>query len=160
MDKVSKISYVQFSENPVRDFFLRFYLKDIQPTSLIIVSPFIGNLSKTRFSLERLRRRIEEEKIPTFIITRDSEDEFHKASIDIFKNTDLVEIRYNNSLHAKLYICMGNDTGFAMLGSGNLSRTSMERTIEIGLLILPHDRGKLILRELFQWGSMSGKLLN
>jgi len=154
MNELSKLSYVQFTENPVKDFFKRLYLTDIEPTSLIIISPFIGNLSRTRYSLERLRKRIEEERIPTYIITRMPEDEFHKESIDLFFDSDFVEIRYNNSLHAKLYICMGKDTGFAFLGSGNLSRNSMERNIEIGLMILPYDKGKLILNELYHWGSI------
>lgn len=154
MGEKLKIPYVKFSENPVMDFFKRFYLTDIQPTSLIIVSPFIGSLSRTRYSFERLNKRIDEEKIPTYIITREPYDEYHKESMDILSESNFVEIRYNNSLHAKLYICMGRDTGFAILGSGNLSRTSMEQSIEIGLLVLPHDRGKLVLNELYKWGSI------
>jgi len=154
MNTISKIPYVKFSENPVLDFFKRLYLTDIQPTTLIIISPFVGDLSRTRYSFERLRRKIEKENIPTYIITREPEDDIHKAALDLFLNCNFVEIRYNNSLHAKLYVCMGRDTGFAILGSGNLSRNSMERNIEIGLLVLPHDKGKLVLNELYKWGSV------
>ena len=63
MSEIIQIPYVKFSDNPVKDFFKRFYLTDINPISLIIISPIIGDLSKTRYSLERLLSRIENEKM-------------------------------------------------------------------------------------------------
>ena len=154
------VPFVKITENPVKEFFKRLYLTDIKPFNLTIVTPIMGSLSGTRYSLERLRRKIETEKIQTFIITRKPQESFHKDAIDIFKNTDLVEIRYNNSLHAKLYVCMGKETGFAFLGSGNLTRTSMEKNIEIGLIIFPQGRGKKILHELYYWGSVRLRTLS
>jgi len=149
---ISQIPYAQVSKNPVKDFFNRFYLTDIKPINLILVTPILGTLGKTRFSLERLIKKIESEKIKTYLITRTPEDDFHSDAVEIFSRSNFVEIRYNNSLHAKLYVCMGRDEGFAFLGSGNLTRTSMEKNIEIGMIILSYGKGKQILNELYNWG--------
>ena len=149
-----EIPYVQISKNPVKDFFNRFYLTDIVPTNLILVTPILGTLSGTRFSLERLVKKIESEKIPTYLITRAPEEPFHSEAIELFSKSSFVEIRYNNSLHAKLYVCMGRDQGFAFLGSGNLTKTSMEKNIEIGMIIFHHGKGRQILNELHNWGAI------
>lgn len=147
-------AFVKISYNPVIDFFRKFFIGDIKANTLIIISPIITSLSATRFSMERLRSKIEQDKIYTYIITREPNEEYHKQAIDVLKDSNLVEIRYNNSLHAKLYICALNEPIFAVLGSGNLTRTSIEKNIEIGMLILHHDKGKQILRELYHWGSV------
>lgn len=151
MIEIEKRPYVQIAKNPVKDFFKRLYLSDIKPFTLTIVTPIMGSFSGTQYSLLRLLRKIEEEKFFTYIITRKPESEFHLDAINTFINSDLVEIRYNNSLHAKVYLCLGKDTGFALLGSGNLTPTSLKRNIEIGMLIFSHDRGKMILNELDSW---------
>lgn len=107
----------------------------------------------TRFSLERLIRNIESEKIFTYVITREPKENFHKEVIDVFMSSGFIEIRYNNSLHAKLYICALDEPVFGILGPGNLTRTSIEKNIEIGMLISHQERGKQILHELYHWGS-------
>lgn len=147
-------TFVKITEKPVEDFLKRLFLSDMKPLNLIIITPIMGSLTGTRYSLERLREKIEAEKIPTYIVTRKPEERFHIEALDILMKSDFVEIRYNNSLHAKLYICMGKDTGFALLGSGNLTHTSIEENIEIGMLIFYRGQGKQILHELYHWGSI------
>lgn len=154
MNSEKTLAFVKITEKPVEDFFRRLFLSDIKPFTLIIVTPIMGSLASTRYSLERLREKIESEKIVTYVVTRKPEERFHVEALDILMKSDFVEIRYNNSLHAKLYICMGKDTGFALLGSGNLTQTSIERNIEIGMLILHRGRGKQILHELYHWGGV------
>ena len=155
MSNEKTFAFVKISYNPVIDFFRKFFIGDIKANTLIIISPIITSLlSATRFSMERLRNKIEQDKIYTYIITREPNEEYHKQAIDVLKDSNLVEIRYNNSLHAKLYICALNEPIFAVLGSGNLTRTSIEKNIEIGMLILHYDKGKQILRELYHWGSV------
>ncbi|RKY87234.1 hypothetical protein DRQ09_04775, partial [candidate division KSB1 bacterium] len=152
MNIEKEIPYVKISYNPVMDFFKKFFIGDFKANNLIIISPIITGLVNTRFSIERLKNRIENDKIFTYIITREPKEDYHKQAIDILKNSDFVEIRYNNSLHAKLYICALDEPIFAILGSGNLTRTSIEKNIEIGMLIFPQDKGKQILHELYYWG--------
>mgnify|MGYP000191496121 CR=1 FL=1 len=154
MNIEKEIPYVKISYNPVMDFFKKFFIGDFKANNLIIISPIITGLVNTRFSIERLKNRIENDKIFTYIITREPKEDYHKQAIDILKNSDFVEIRYNNSLHAKLYICALDEPIFAILGSGNLTRTSIEKNIEIGMLIFPQDKGKQILHELYYWGSV------
>ena len=154
MREEKALTFVRISYNPVEDFFRKFFIGDTKAKMLIIVSPIITALSNTRFSLERLKSKIEEEQIFTYIITREPNENYHKEAIDILKDSNFVEIRYNNSLHAKLYICALEEPIFAILGSGNLTRTSIEKNIEIGMMLFPHDRGKQILRELYHWGSV------
>ena len=154
MNNEKTFAFVKVTENPVEDFLKRFFLSDMELLNLIIITPIMGSLSGRRFSVERLKEKIDTERIPTYIITREPQDDFHIEAINILMDSDFVEVRYNNSLHAKLYICMGRDSGFALLGSGNLTQTSIEKNIEIGMLIFHHDKGKQILRELYHWGSV------
>lgn len=147
-------TFVKITEKPVKDFLRRLFLSGIKPLNLVIVTPIMGSLVHTHYSIERLRRKIEAEKIPTYVITRKPQERFHIEALDILMKSNFVEIRYNNSLHAKLYICMGKDTGFGLLGSGNLTRTSIEKNVEIGMLIFHQERGRQILHELYHWGSV------
>lgn len=152
-------TFVKVTNRPVEDFLKRLFLSDIETVNLIIITPIMGSLEGTRFSLEKLREKIEKEKIPTYVVTRKPEEKFHSEAVDILMQSDFVEVRFNNSLHAKLYICMGRDTGFALLGSGNLTKTSIDENIEIGMLIFNQERGKLLLRELYHWGSVRLRIL-
>lgn len=154
MDNGKLVTFVKITERPVEDFLKRFFLSDIKPLNLIIITPIMGSLAGTHYSLEKLKEKIETERIPTYVITRKPEERFHIEALDILMKSDFVEVRYNNSLHAKLYICMGKDAGFALLGSGNLTQTSIEENVEIGILIFHQERGKQILHELYHWGSV------
>lgn len=102
--------------------------------------------------MRKLIRKIESDKIFTYIITREPRENFHKEAIDILMKSDYTEIRYNNSLHAKLYICVLENPIFAVLGSGNLTRNSIEKNIEIGVMIFSQKKDKQILHELYNWG--------
>lgn len=146
------ITFVKVAYNPVKDFFKQFFIGDVRAKTLILISPIITGLFKTRFSLERLIKKIESDKIFTYVITREPKEDFHREAINILMSSVFTEIRYNNSLHAKLYICAFDKPIFAMLGSGNLTRTSIEKNIEIGVLIFHRDQGKQILHELYHWG--------
>jgi len=154
MNNEATLTFVKIAENPVKNFLKRLFLSDMKPLNLVIVTPIMGSLAGTRYSIEKLKKKIEAERIPTYVITRRPRERFHIEALDILMKSNFVEIRYNNSLHAKLYICMGKDTGFGVLGSGNLTRTSIEKNIEIGILIFHQKRGKPVLHELYHWGSV------
>lgn len=136
------------------DFFKKFFIGEVKAKTLIIISPIIAGLFNTRFSIERLKKKIDNDKILTYVITREPKENFHREAIDILMSSDFTEIRYNNSLHAKLYICALDEPIFAILGSGNLTKNSVEKNIEIGMLIFYQERGKKILHELYHWGGV------
>jgi phosphatidylserine/phosphatidylglycerophosphate/cardiolipin synthase-like enzyme len=74
-------------------------------------------------------------------------------ALEIMRDLDLIEIRFNNSLHAKVYLCKCSKTedSFALLGSANFTWTSVNRNIEVGLLIKCHSDGGTIIHELNNW---------
>jgi len=150
------------SSKPVQRFLLKFYLSDVHIQNLIIISPFISNLAGTRVTLDGLCRKVAEKSIPTYVITRQPEEEYQKQAINIFLSYDPVELRFNKSLHAKLYVCICQDESqsFALLGSANLTQSSIERNIEIGMMIYGRGPGRVILRELSRWGLERLRTLN
>lgn len=158
-----QVGYAEIiSSKPVQRFLLKFYLSDIPIKSLILVSPIVGTLEGTRVTLDGLCRKVVEKGIPTYVITRAPEEEYHQQAIDTLISYDHVELRFNESLHAKLYVCLCQDESqsFALLGSGNLTRTSIERNIEIAMMIYAHGQGREILRELSRWGLERLRTLN
>jgi phosphatidylserine/phosphatidylglycerophosphate/cardiolipin synthase-like enzyme len=150
------------TSKPVQRFLLKFYLSDFPIQSLILISPFVGTLQGSRVTLESVCKKALDNRIFTYVITRPPEEEYHQRAIDSLMNYDHVELRFNESLHAKLYICLGQDEShsFALLGSANLTRNSMEKSIEIAMMIYGRAYGKEILRELSRWGLERLRTLN
>lgn len=142
------------NEKPVQRFLLKFYLTDLPIKNLVLVSPFLGTLKGTRVTLESLCDKIENKRIPTYVITRRPDGDDHQRAVDILMKYDLIELRYNESLHAKLYVCSCYDESlsFALLGSGNLTRHSIEKNIEIAMMIYSREQGRDIVKELSEWG--------
>ena len=150
------------SSRPVQRFLLKFYLSDIPIQTLILISPFVGTLEGSRVTLDALCRKAVEKGIPTYVITRAPEEEYHQQAIETLIRYDPVELRFNESLHAKLYVCICQDESqsFALLGSANLTRTSIEKNIEIAMMIYGQGQGREILRELSRWGLERLRTLN
>lgn len=150
------IPFAKISTNPVKDFLVRLFLQGERLKQIVIITPLMGPLGKTRFSINKLAKRIDADKTRTYIITRKPkpEHQFHRDAIEELLRSNYVEVRYNNSLHAKLYIFRTDSTSFGMFGSGNLTKSALEKNIEIGMLIFPTGRGKDILHQLMYWGSV------
>lgn len=142
------------TSKPVQRFLLKFYLSDIPMQSLILISPIIGTLDGTRMTLETVCSKATQKRIPTYVITREPELESHQNAVKSLTAYDGVELRFNESLHAKLYVCLCQDESqsFALLGSANLTRTSIEKNIEIAIMIYGRGHGRHIVRELSRWG--------
>lgn len=118
--------------------------------SLVIISPWIVLLRQGSFyyDIEALAQFINSNQIPTYIITRNPEKEtVNKRAIDILTTCPSVNIFYNNSLHAKIYVCRCEPFGFALLSSANLTDSSLS-TVEIGLMIEGKGYGQMIVEEL------------
>lgn len=120
----------------------------------MLISPFLGTLRGTRITLEGLCEKVENKKIPTYVVTCIPDNEEHQKAVDILMGCDLVELRYNESLHAKLYVCscFNESLSFALLGSGNLTQHSIRKNIEIAMMIHAREQGRDIVRELSSWG--------
>lgn len=142
-----------FTRRPVERFLWEFSTTPYRPESLIIVSPIIGALRGVRVNLSQVVQRITQDRINTFVITREPQDKYHRQAVDLLKQSPWVEVRYNPSLHAKLYVCRERERGFALLGSGNLTSTSVLRNIEVAVMIYTRGPGKDLVHELFRWGS-------
>ena len=118
--------------------------------SLVIISPWIGFLPREEFgySLEDIAQLINSNTIPTYVITRDPDVEAaNRKAIDIFCSCPSVNLYYNNSLHAKVYVCRCEPFGFALLSSANLSMGS-SKMVEIGLMIEGKGYGQIVVEEL------------
>ena len=161
-------SYLEIvPDKPVERFLRMFILSSKYVEELIIVSPIIGMLrGGVSVSMHRVIDRINRERIRTYVITNEPRCEYpsHVEAMSALKQSDYTEIRYNDSLHAKVYVCRTREGGFALLGSGNLTETSIQRRIEIGVVIFRRGDGVLLFQELSRWGlerlrSVSGSTL-
>lgn len=143
------------TDRPVEEFLLRVMMYQRPIEFLVLVSPYIGPLRKVTPSMTRLVEKINTGRIRTYVITNepDSEHPSHQAAVDILSGSRYSEIRYNPSLHAKVYVCKTREVSFAMLGSGNLTETSITKRIEVGILVNERGPGAYVFNELWTWGS-------
>jgi phosphatidylserine/phosphatidylglycerophosphate/cardiolipin synthase-like enzyme len=144
------------TDRPVERFLLRLFLRDAKLRSLCIVSPFIAPMHGRRFSLEDVRRKAESEQIPTYIITREPVEEYQIQAMRVIRGSPWIEIRYNASLHAKLYVAVAEREAdsFALFGSGNLTAKSIEANIELAMLVYSHGHGRDLLHDLSYWAAV------
>ncbi len=141
-------------DRPVERFLREVIVNNDRFDHLVIVSPFMGVIEDPVAGLEQLVRKIDRDRTFTYVVTCPPEQDWHSNAVGILSRSDFVEIRYNPSLHAKLYVAHILDGGFAMLGSGNLTPTSIERNIEIGVMIHARGRGRDLVHELYHWGAV------
>ena len=119
---------------------------------IIIASPWIGYGDIRRGPLTSIVSTIDTCRIPTYVFTRQPQNNTHIQAVNALMRCPYIEIVYNNNLHAKLYICMAPyPYGFAIIGSANLTSGS-EALYEIGLLILAQGGGEEIVKELASFG--------
>ena len=128
-------------ERVVEQFFIRFNAVCHCTEELLIVSPVLGTLYGTRITVPRLRGILRSYKIRTYLVTRSPENDLtrgapgHRPTLETLGSLEGLEIRYNDSLHAKIYVCLCNEkqNSFAVVGSANMTRSSIERNIEGGM---------------------------
>jgi phosphatidylserine/phosphatidylglycerophosphate/cardiolipin synthase-like enzyme len=144
------------TERTVERFMRRLFLRETPLRGLCIVSPFIATLSNSRFSLVNLSKKIEIEQVPLYVITRAPFEPYQKEAMAILLNCPWIEVRYNPSVHAKVYVATAKREAdsFALFGSGNLTAMSIESNIEVAMLIYSEGPGREILRELNYWASV------
>lgn len=143
------------TERPVEQFLLRLFLRDANLRSLCIVSPFISSMAGCRFSLADLRRKVEHERICTYVVTRQPQEEYHVDAMAALLGSPWIEVRYNPFVHAKVYVAMASREAdsFGLFGSGNLTTASFQTNIEIAMMLYGDGLGRTLLHELSYWAN-------
>jgi len=142
------------TDRPVERFLRKLFISQPDLETLVIVSPFIGSLAGTRFELRQLCERLIRTNTPVYVITREPVDDYHREGVAVLLRYDNVEVRYNPAIHAKLYVCWTREVAeaFALFGSGNLTYTSMQRNIELGMMVFGNGPGRDLISRLYSWG--------
>jgi len=140
----------------VERFIQRLVLREPVVRNLCIVSPFISPMTGSRYSLALLRAKIEREKIPTYVITREPIEPYQFEAAAVLEQCPWIEVRYNPSVHAKLYVVQSTreSESFALFGSGNLTSKSIERNLELGMMIYSVGPGRDLVKELHYWAAV------
>lgn len=150
------------TERTVERFLLRLFLREAPLRGLCIIAPYIAPMRGRRFSLLDLRKKVEAENIPTYVITRRPVEEYQHETDEVLKGSPWIEVRYNDSIHAKVYVAHAKQESesFALFGSGNYTAKSIESNIEIGMMVYSEGPGRDVLRELQYWASVTARTLS
>lgn len=132
-----------------KDFFRRLFSAS-EVKSLVIVSPWITMQDDQEISLRDIVEFINKYRISTTIVTRDPKKEpNNREAVDLLKGdiSQYLTLYYNNSVHAKIYVCVCSPSGFALLSSSNFTnpKSSLD---EVGLFIYGFGAGERLVREL------------
>lgn len=143
------------TERTVEHFLLRLFLRDASIRSLCIVSPFINTLEGARYTLQDLSDKIRRERIPTYVVTRPPAESYQEEAMAVLAGNDWVEVRFNESVHAKVYVssALPESESFALFGSGNLTGRSIASNIEVGMMIVAQGQGRALVDELYYWAN-------
>ena len=146
-----------FTERSVDLFLQKYLLCSTFPQILVIVSPFISDLAGEQVDLKDIVAKITKDKTQTYVITRSPKELYQQSSIAILNQSPYIEIRYNEDIHAKLYLCWcrkKEEDSFALFGSGNLTTGGIRRNLELGMMIFSHDHGRTLIRDLYEWATV------
>ena len=143
------------TERTVEHFLQRLFLRDMDVRSLSIVAPFINRLDGVRYTLEDLSAKIRRERIPTYVLTRSPVEGYQHEAMAVLEDNEWVEIRFNDSVHAKVYVtaAVPESESFALFGSGNLTGRSISSNIEVGMMIVAQGQGRPLVDELYYWAN-------
>ncbi|GEM_PF-603830 len=145
------------TERPVERFLQRYLMGGVVAQTMVIVSPFIGDLAGTPFELRAVTEKAVADCTRLYVITREPRELYHQAGVEVLQRCPLAEIRYNPDIHAKLYVVWSRDEAesYALFGSGNLTESGLRHNIELGMMVFARGHGRAILRDLYQWGGYS-----
>lgn len=154
MTSPSKTRHIRLlTDRPVEQFLVRLFLRDANMRSLCIVSPFISSLAACRFTLMDLRRKVERDRICTYVTTREPTENYQAEAMTVLLGSPWIEVRYNPLIHAKVYLATATREAdsFGLFGSANLTSASLRTNIEVAMMILAEGNGRSLLNELFYW---------
>jgi len=145
----------------VEHFMARVFLRNAALRSLTLVSPFVNTMRDCRYSLANLSSKIKAERFPTYVVTRESEEPWQEEAVALLAKNDWIEIRYNELLHAKVFVASAvqESESFAVFGSGNLTGAAVNANLEVGMMILATGAGRKIVDELYYWATNNLRVL-
>jgi len=145
----------------VEHFLARLFLRDPPLRSLTLVSPFVNTMEDCRYSLADLSRKIKVQGIPTYFVTREPEASWQEAAIGLLAENPWVEIRFNEFLHAKVFVASAaqESESFAVFGSGNLTGAATNSNLEVGMMLQAQGAGRKLVDELYYWSTNSLRVL-
>ena len=117
---------------------------------LVIVSPWIVTGRDDHINIDVILDHIERYQVETTIVMRNPQKEpANFEAVDLFKRriSPWMTLYYNNSVHAKIYVCRCEPFGFALLSSANFMARD-PRSYEVGLLISGFGAGQKVIEEL------------
>jgi hypothetical protein len=146
-----------FTDKSVDQFLHKYMSCEVFPQNLVIVSPFISDLAGELINLQDLVDKINADKTLTYVITRPAKEKYQQESMEILCQSPYVEVRYNENIHAKLFICWcrkSEEDSFALFGSGNLTKGGVRHNLELGMMIYSKDHGRTLVRDLYEWSTV------
>jgi hypothetical protein len=139
----------------VEYFLARLFLRNPPLRSLTLVSPFVNTMQGCRYSLADLSAKIKTQRIPTYFVTREPEESWQEEAVDLLAKNEWIEIRFNELLHAKVFVASAvqESESFAVFGSGNLTGAATSSNLEIGMLLLARGAGRRLVDQLYYWAT-------
>jgi hypothetical protein len=149
------------TDRMVEHFLARLFLRDPLLRSLTLVSPFVNTMQDCRYPLADLSAKIKAQRIPTYFITRKPEESWQEEAVEMLAKNEWIEIRFNPSLHAKVFIASAVQEweSFAVFGSGNLTGAAINTNLEVGMLLLANGAGRKLVDELSYWATNNLRVL-
>jgi len=149
------------TERMVEHFLARLFLRDPLLRSLTLVSPFVNTMQDCRYSLADLSAKIKAQRIPTYFVTREPAESWQEEAVAMLAKNEWIEIRYNESLHAKVFIATAVQASesFAVFGSGNLTGAAINTNLEVGMMLLASGAGRKLVDELYYWATNNLRVL-
>jgi len=145
----------------VEHFLARLFLRDPLLRSLTLVSPFVNTMQDCRYPLADLSAKIKSQRIPTYFVTRKPQESWQEEAVALLLKNDWIEIRFNESLHAKVFVASAvqESESFAVFGSGNLTGAAINTNLEVGMLLLARGAGRKLVDELYYWATNDLRVL-
>lgn len=149
------------TERMVEHFLARLFLRPPPLRCLTLVSPFVNTMQDCRYPLADLSAKIKAGRIPTYFVTREPEESWQEEAVAILAKNEWVEIRFNESLHAKVFIASAVQAAesFAVFGSGNLTGAAINTNLEVGMMLLASGAGRKLVDELYYWATNNLRVL-
>jgi len=145
------VSQIRLVTDKVTEYFFSEFMGTSDCCKLTIISPWISDMGEERYDLLSIVQKIERDKISTLVISRRPVEPWHSKAISILEASDFVQIRYNDNLHAKIYVCENaRNPSFALLGSANLTSKGIFG-YEAGVFVIARDYGEDLFNDLLRW---------
>jgi phosphatidylserine/phosphatidylglycerophosphate/cardiolipin synthase-like enzyme len=127
----------------------------------VLVSPFINSLADHRHSLAALSQKIASERVCTYVVTRKPVEPWQVEAVNLLNGNPWIEIRFNESLHAKVFIAASTveTESFALFGSGNLTGRAAAGNLEVGMMLLARGLGRPLVHQLHYWATNQLRIL-